>query len=144
MSITRWSSQLFCLWCCGAHKNANLCSTLMFLFLRYKNVVSYCQLWNNLVCIFHLQSCIKVALDFVSPESIHECIRLADEFRALPRNHVAKEDKLEVYIRVRIVHPKLIGHGWSSHFYLSYYFVRMQFPGVSLTRPLTCVVILSQ
>ncbi|KAM7518029.1 hypothetical protein LguiB_016991 [Lonicera macranthoides] len=40
-------------------------------------------------------SCIKVALDFVSPESIHDCIRLADEFRALPRNHVAKEDKLE-------------------------------------------------
>ncbi|MCD9561371.1 hypothetical protein HAX54_020433 [Datura stramonium] len=43
-----------------------------------------------------LQSCIKVALDFVSPENLHECIRLTEEFRTLPQNHRAKEDKLEV------------------------------------------------
>ncbi|CBI40561.3 unnamed protein product, partial [Vitis vinifera] len=42
------------------------------------------------------QSCIKVALDFVSPENVQECIRLTDEFRLLPKNHRAKEDKLEV------------------------------------------------
>ncbi|XVF73016.1 hypothetical protein PTKIN_Ptkin12aG0167800 [Pterospermum kingtungense] len=42
------------------------------------------------------QSCIKVALDFVSPENIEECIRLTSEFRLLPKNHRAKEDKLEV------------------------------------------------
>ncbi|XP_059628376.1 lysine-specific demethylase JMJ26-like isoform X2 [Cornus florida] len=42
------------------------------------------------------QSCIKVALDFVSPENIGECIRLTEEFRVLPENHSAKEDKLEV------------------------------------------------
>ncbi|GAB4844607.1 hypothetical protein Ancab_038007 [Ancistrocladus abbreviatus] len=42
------------------------------------------------------QSCIKVALDFVSPENVEECIRLTDEFRLLPKNHRAKEDKLEV------------------------------------------------
>lgn len=44
----------------------------------------------------NLKSCIKVALDFVSPENLHECIRLTEEFRTLPQNHRAKEDKLEV------------------------------------------------
>ncbi|KAG8382085.1 hypothetical protein BUALT_Bualt05G0039800 [Buddleja alternifolia] len=44
----------------------------------------------------NLKSCIKVALDFVSPENIGECIRLTEEFRILPQNHRAKEDKLEV------------------------------------------------
>ncbi|KAJ7539676.1 hypothetical protein O6H91_11G105000 [Diphasiastrum complanatum] len=44
----------------------------------------------------NLKSCIKVAMDFVSPENLEECIRLTDEFRLLPKNHRAKEDKLEV------------------------------------------------
>ncbi|KAG9139896.1 hypothetical protein Leryth_015268 [Lithospermum erythrorhizon] len=44
----------------------------------------------------NLKSCIKVALDFVSPENVNECIRLTEEFRTLPQNHRAKEDKLEV------------------------------------------------
>lgn len=42
------------------------------------------------------QSCIKVAVDFVSPENVGECVRLTEEFRTLPQNHRAKEDKLEV------------------------------------------------
>ncbi|KAM5557610.1 hypothetical protein ABKV19_024806 [Rosa sericea] len=42
------------------------------------------------------QSCIKVALDFVSPENVQECIRLTEEFRLLPENHRSREDKLEV------------------------------------------------
>ncbi|KAK9147252.1 hypothetical protein Scep_006009 [Stephania cephalantha] len=42
------------------------------------------------------KSCIKVALDFVSPESVQECVRLTEEFRLLPKDHRAKEDKLEV------------------------------------------------
>ncbi|XP_045794905.1 lysine-specific demethylase JMJ25 isoform X2 [Trifolium pratense] len=42
------------------------------------------------------QSCMKVALDFVSPENVGECLRLTEEFRLLPKNHRAKEDKLEV------------------------------------------------
>ncbi|KAL4186127.1 hypothetical protein AMTRI_Chr09g32200 [Amborella trichopoda] len=46
----------------------------------------------------NLKSCIKVALDFVSPENVQECIHLTDEFRLLPKNHRAKEDKLEVSI----------------------------------------------
>ncbi|KAL7180788.1 hypothetical protein ACSBR1_039780 [Camellia fascicularis] len=44
----------------------------------------------------NLKSCIKVALDFVSTENVSECIRLVEEFRSLPGNHRAKEDKLEV------------------------------------------------
>lgn len=44
----------------------------------------------------NLKSCIKVALDFVSPENVGECIRMTEEFRLLPPNHRAKEDKLEV------------------------------------------------
>ena len=43
-----------------------------------------------------LQSCTKIAMDFVSPESIGQCINLTNEFRQLPKNHRAKEDKLEV------------------------------------------------
>ncbi|GAB4839613.1 hypothetical protein Ancab_029136 [Ancistrocladus abbreviatus] len=44
----------------------------------------------------NLKPCIKVALDFVSPENVPECIRLTEEFRVLPANHRAKEDKLQV------------------------------------------------
>jgi hypothetical protein len=43
-----------------------------------------------------VQSCIKVAMDFVSPENVDECIKLTGEFRRLPPGHRAKEDKLEV------------------------------------------------
>lgn len=42
------------------------------------------------------KSCIKVAMDFVSPENVQECVRLTEEFRLLPKNHRAREDKLEV------------------------------------------------
>ncbi|XP_019172118.1 PREDICTED: uncharacterized protein LOC109167549 isoform X2 [Ipomoea nil] len=44
----------------------------------------------------NIKSCIKVALDFVSPENVGECIRLTEESRLLPQKHIAKEDKLEV------------------------------------------------
>ncbi|KAL8469084.1 hypothetical protein ACS0TY_032066 [Phlomoides rotata] len=44
----------------------------------------------------NLKSCTKVAADFVSPENLHECLKLAEEFRKLPRHHRAREDKLEV------------------------------------------------
>ncbi|WOL01249.1 lysine-specific demethylase JMJ25 isoform X1 [Canna indica] len=44
----------------------------------------------------NLKSCIKVAMDFVSPENIKECMRLTEEFRKLPEEHKAKEDKLEI------------------------------------------------
>uniref|UniRef100_A0A453MSI8 JmjC domain-containing protein n=1 Tax=Aegilops tauschii subsp. strangulata TaxID=200361 RepID=A0A453MSI8_AEGTS len=44
----------------------------------------------------NLKSCIKVALDFVSPENVKECIKLTEEFRLLPNWHRVNEDKLEV------------------------------------------------
>ncbi|XP_040377787.1 lysine-specific demethylase JMJ25-like isoform X2 [Oryza brachyantha] len=44
----------------------------------------------------NLKSCIKVALDFVSPENVSECVKLTGEFRRLPSHHRAKEDKLEI------------------------------------------------
>lgn len=46
--------------------------------------------------IRNLKSCMKVGLDFLSPENVSECIRLIDELRLLPNTHRAKEDKLEV------------------------------------------------
>ncbi|KAH6804220.1 hypothetical protein C2S51_032467 [Perilla frutescens var. frutescens] len=44
----------------------------------------------------NLKSCIKVAQDFVSPENLGECICLTEEFRILPQNYRAREDKLQV------------------------------------------------
>lgn len=44
----------------------------------------------------NLKSCTKVAVDFVSPENIQECLRLTEEFRKLPKFHRAREDKLEI------------------------------------------------
>ncbi|KAK1411323.1 hypothetical protein QVD17_37871 [Tagetes erecta] len=44
----------------------------------------------------NLKSCTSVTLDFFSPESFTECIRLNEDLRVLPQNHRAKEDKLEV------------------------------------------------
>lgn len=51
----------------------------------------------------NLKSCTKVAVDFVSPENLEECIRLTEELRKLPRGHKSKEDKLEI--------KKMIIHG---------------------------------
>lgn len=48
-----------------------------------------------LVGMFY-QSCTNIALEFVSPESVGECIRLTEEFRLLPNDHKSKEDKLQV------------------------------------------------
>ncbi|KAF5206204.1 Lysine-specific demethylase jmj25 [Thalictrum thalictroides] len=56
----------------------------------------------------NLQSCIKVALDFVSPENVQECIRLTEEFRILPSNHKENQDKLEVGHLVSV----LTGHNY--------------------------------
>ncbi|KAK9706381.1 hypothetical protein RND81_07G120500 [Saponaria officinalis] len=54
----------------------------------------------------NLKSCMKVAVDFVSPENIKECLRLTEEFRRLPMVHKAREDKLEI--------KKMILHGVSN------------------------------
>jgi len=44
----------------------------------------------------NLHNCIKVAGDFVSPESVSQCLRLMSEFRELSDNHSNHEDKLQI------------------------------------------------
>lgn len=65
------------------------CHTICFLV---ENLMKTCFMVGNFVLG---QSCTKVAVDFVSPENINECLRLTEEFRQLPKNHKAREDKLE-------------------------------------------------
>ncbi|KAL5993425.1 hypothetical protein ACLOJK_014350 [Asimina triloba] len=56
----------------------------------------HCREFRHYHCAPVEQSCIKVALDFVSPENLQECFRLTEEFRKLPQEHRANEDKLEI------------------------------------------------
>lgn len=44
----------------------------------------------------NLSDCIKVAIDFVSPENVSKCYELTQEFRRLPETHVNHEDKLQI------------------------------------------------
>nr|GEW05472.1 lysine-specific demethylase JMJ25-like isoform X2 [Tanacetum cinerariifolium] len=44
----------------------------------------------------NLESSTKVEVNFISPESLSECIRLQHELRKLPNNHRAKQDKLDI------------------------------------------------
>jgi lysine-specific demethylase 3 len=46
--------------------------------------------------ILDLQCCVLVVLEFMSPESVAECIQLTDEIHLLPEDHKAEVDKLEV------------------------------------------------
>ncbi|KAJ1651660.1 hypothetical protein IWQ61_007825 [Dispira simplex] len=41
-------------------------------------------------------SCIKVAMDFVSPENVSRCHQLTTEFRLLQRQHLRKQDLLQL------------------------------------------------
>ncbi|KAK4473043.1 hypothetical protein MN116_002731 [Schistosoma mekongi] len=44
----------------------------------------------------NLNSCIKVAVDFVSPEHLPQCFQLMEEFRQLSPTHQNHEDKLQI------------------------------------------------
>nr|XP_043610488.1 lysine-specific demethylase JMJ25-like [Erigeron canadensis] len=44
----------------------------------------------------NLKSCMKVELNFLSPESLGECIRLQNEIRMLPNSHRGKSQKLNI------------------------------------------------
>lgn len=62
-----------------------------------------CHLTFIVVIVFSLllvQSCVNIALEFISPENAHECIRLAEELRLLPQGHKAKVKIPEVYFIV--------------------------------------------
>lgn len=44
--------------------------------------------------VLNLRSCIKAAMDFVSPEHISHCLAHTEQFRQLPRGHRRQEDPL--------------------------------------------------
>lgn len=44
----------------------------------------------------YFQSTVQLGLDFLSPESLGEAVRLAEEIRCLPTEHDAKRQVLEV------------------------------------------------
>jgi len=46
--------------------------------------------------VFNIRSCIKVAADFVAPEHISHCVRIAEELRQLPATHHRHPDVLNV------------------------------------------------
>lgn len=45
---------------------------------------------------FPFQSTVQLGLDFLSPESLGDAARLAEEIRCLPNDHEAKQQVLEV------------------------------------------------
>lgn len=46
--------------------------------------------------VLNVLDCIKVALDFVAPENLTECLNLTEEFRRLSKHHQNREDKLQI------------------------------------------------
>lgn len=59
----------------------------------YENLLYY--IFSNLL-FFHVQSNVQLGLDFLSPESLGQAARLAEEIRSLPNDHAAKLQILEV------------------------------------------------
>lgn len=60
--------------------------------------------------VTNIFDCIKVALDFVSPENLTQCFQLTSEFRQLSSRHANREDKLQIksilYHVVKCLVPK--------------------------------------
>jgi lysine-specific demethylase 3 len=46
--------------------------------------------------VTNIFDCIKIALDFVTPENVSECFNLTNEFRLLSTRHANREDKLQI------------------------------------------------
>ncbi len=44
----------------------------------------------------NLNSCIKVAGDFVTPNGVDQCVLITNQFRKLSSSHTNKEDKLQI------------------------------------------------
>lgn len=76
-------------------KETKLWLLLNIFLLKILKSIHMNDLWL-IICTCFRQSCTKVAVDFVSPENIGECLRLTEEFRKLPKFHRVREDKLEV------------------------------------------------
>ena len=64
-----------------------LISIYRFVPYTYK----YLYIFNDFF-LFSIQSCIKVALNFVSLENVGVCICLMEELQTLPQNHRARVD----------------------------------------------------
>ncbi|KAK3272500.1 hypothetical protein CYMTET_19206 [Cymbomonas tetramitiformis] len=58
----------------------------------------------------NLKSCLKVAMDFVSPEGIEVCIEQLQQLRQLPRGHAAREDKLQG--KLMLFHAAMRAMSW--------------------------------
>lgn len=67
----------------------------------------------------NLNNCIKIAIDFVSPENVAECYRLSEEFRNLSEDHTNREDKLQlkniIYHTMKAVIPILKSMYYPAH-----------------------------
>lgn len=50
----------------------------------------------------NLKSCLKVALDFVSPETMPAALAMNDDIRELPAGHAGRSDN--VHARVTLLH----------------------------------------
>eukprot|EP00965_Chrysotila_dentata_P177317 5855870-Pleurochrysis_carterae.AAC.3 len=88
----------------------SLCLRSLALSSVHGVAIVFCGAWGFLFSkplprastqVRNLSSCVKVALDFVSPENAHRCVQLTDEFAKLPRGHHLSEDKLQVLSLVR-------------------------------------------
>ena len=53
-------------------------------------------LFDLIYKVWNIHSCIKVAEDFVSPETVPHCFQMTQEFRQLSESHTNHEDKLQI------------------------------------------------
>ncbi|XP_029126695.1 lysine-specific demethylase JMJ25-like isoform X2 [Cajanus cajan] len=100
--------------------------------LLYKTLV---RLFLYLPGVRNLKLCIKVALDFVSPENIQDCIHLTNEFRMLPSSHKADEDRLGVCILLACITLDLYFYIFFIYIYIYIY----NFPLIMLCQCPICL-----
>jgi len=55
---------------------------------------------TNIFIWMTVQSTVQLGLDFLSPESLEQAVKLAEEIRCLPNDHAAKLQMVEVSERV--------------------------------------------
>lgn len=53
----------------------------------------------NILFLFALQACTKLAMDFMTAQCIDYCVKHKSSLRMLPRGHQGREDKLQVSIK---------------------------------------------
>ena len=73
---------------CAASGNLNFLEQAIFLVNEIYIFFIY-KVWN-------IHSCIKIAEDFVSPETVAHCFQMTQQFRHLSNLHSNHEDKLQI------------------------------------------------